>query len=165
MRKIDTLRAALFAAIPELSSDYSRLQIWIDRGQGQARQTASNSFGLAFRLNVLAIEVSTDLSLIVLAITRWLRTNQPDRLQPDTDSFTFDADILDERTADILIQIDLTQNYVVTVADGVETVEALEQNDPVLDELFGPDRLGNFPPLSAISVEGEGTIAAADPGW
>ncbi|MGV3511181.1 MAG: phage tail protein, partial [Novosphingobium sp.] len=119
MRKIDSLRATLLAAIPEANNDPAMLPTWIDRGSVRGRQTGSGSFEMAFRLNVLAIGVRTDLSLISLAVTKWLRAIQPERLQPGSDSFTFDADILDNDTADVLIQIDLTQNYEVTTVNGV----------------------------------------------
>lgn len=152
MRKIDSLCETLRAAIPEAASDPTALRVWIDRGQAQARQTGSNAFALAFRLNVLAVGVKTDLSLITLAVTRWLRANQPDLLQPGKDSFTFDADILDNDTADVLIQIDLTQNYEVTVVDGVELVEAIEQTDPVIEEATSA---GMAPDIEAILLGGE----------
>ncbi|NLR72878.1 hypothetical protein HGI47_18540 [Novosphingobium sp. ERN07] len=152
MRKIDSLKATLLAAIPEANNDPAMLPVWIDRGSARARQTANGSFELAFRLNVLAIGVRTDLSIITLAVTRWLRTNQPDRLQPGADSFTFDADILDNGTADVLIQIDLTQNYDVRIEDGKEIVEALEQDDPVLAEASAE---GMAPDIAAILLGGE----------
>jgi len=152
MRKIDSLCETLRAAIPEAASDPTALRVWIDRGQAQARQTANNAFALAFRLNVLAVGVKTDLSLITLAVTSWLRANQPDLLQPGKDSFTFDADILDNDTADVLIQIDLTQNYEVTVVDGVELVEAIEQTDPVIAEA---QAAGMAPNIAAILLGGE----------
>ncbi|HQS69237.1 MAG: hypothetical protein B7Y36_18385 [Novosphingobium sp. 28-62-57] len=152
MRKIDSLCDTLRAAIPEAASDPTALRVWIDRGQAQARQTGSHAFSLVFRLNVLAIGVSTDLSLISLAVTRWLRTNQPELLQPGADSFTFDADILDNGTADVLIQIDLTQNYAVTIVDGAEVVEAVEQSDPVVAEA---QAAGMAPDITAILLGGE----------
>lgn len=155
MRKIDSLRATLFAAIPELANDYTRLRVWIDRGQGRGRQTTSDGFALSFRLNILAIEVVTDLSLIALAVTRWLRTNQPELLQPGADSFTFDADILDDTTSDVLLQIDLSQNYLVEIdGDGVERVYAVEQNDPVLDDFLGAGGADPVPNIAAILLDG-----------
>lgn len=152
MRKIDSLKVTLLAAIPEVANDPASLPVWIDRGSAKARQTASNAFELSFRLNVLAIGVRTDLSIITLAVTRWLRANQPERLQPGSDSFTFDADILDNGTADLLIQIDLTQNYEVSNVDGEEKVEALEQTDPVLEEANAE---GLAPDIAAILIGGE----------
>lgn len=152
MRKIDSLRATLLAAIPEANNDPAMLPTWIDRGSVRGRQTRSGSFEMAFRLNVLAIGVRTDLSLISLSVTQWLRANQPERLQPGSDSFTFDADILDNDTADVLIQIDLTQNYEVSIVDGEEKVEALEQTDPVLEEASAE---GLAPDIAAILLGGE----------
>ena len=162
MRKIDSLRAALFAAIPELANDYNRLRVWVDRGAGEGRQTASNSFGLKFRLNVLAVEVATDLSLITLAVLKWLRANQPELLQPGADSFSFDADILDDKTSDVLIQIDITQNYVVTVdGQGGEYVEAVEQDDPVLAEQHGFMGIDPAPDITAILLDGAQLVPPA----
>lgn len=158
MRKIDTLQAALRAAIPEAANDPAALQVWIDRGRGIARQTGTSGFALAFRLNVLAIGVRTDLSLIALAVTKWLRTNQPELLQPGADSFTFDADILDATTADVLIQLDLTQNYEVGITGGAEMVEAFEQADTVLEETNAE---GLSPAIAAILLEGEQLVPPA----
>ena len=158
MRKIDTLKATLLAAIPEANNDPAMLPTWIDRGSIRARQTGSHAFAMAFRLNVLAIGVSTDLSIISLAVTRWLRFNQPERLQPGADSFTFDADILDNGTADVLIQIDLTQDYRVQTVDGVETVEAIEDEDPVRAEV---DEVGLAPDISAILLDGDQLVPPA----
>ena len=98
---------------------------------------------------------STDLSLIALAVTRWLRTNQPELLQPGADSFTFDADILDDTTSDVLLQIDLSQNYLVEIdGDGVERVYAVEQNDPVLDDFLGAGGADPVPNIAAILLDG-----------
>ena len=158
MRKIDSLRATLLAAIPEANNDPAMLPTWIDRGSVRGRQTRSGSFEMAFRLNVLAIGVRTDLSLISLAVTKWLRAIQPERLQPGSDSFTFDADILDNDTADVLIQIDLTQNYEVTTVNGEERVEPVEQTDPVLEEANAE---GLAPDIAAILLGGEQLVPPA----
>lgn len=158
MRKIDSLRDTLLAAIPEANNDPAMLPTWIDRGSVRGRQTGSGSFEMAFRLNVLAIGVRTDLSLISLAVTKWLRANQPERLQPGSDSFTFDADILDNGTADVLIQIDLTQNYEVSTVGGEERVEPVEQTDPVLEEANAE---GLAPDIAAILLGGEQLVPPA----
>lgn len=152
MRKIDSLKDTLLAAIPEANNDPAMLPTWIDRGSIRARQTGSHAFAMAFRLNVLALGVRTDLSIISLAVTRWLRANQPALLQPGADSFTFDADILDNGTADVLIQIELTQDYRVGTVDGEEVVEPIEEDDPVRAEV---DAAGLAPDIAAILLEGE----------
>ncbi|MCY1672109.1 phage tail protein [Novosphingobium sp. SL115] len=154
-RKIDSLRTALFSAIPELRNDKARVPVWIDRGTGQGTQTTSNSFGLAFRLNVLAMGVKTDLSFITNAVLKWLHTHQPDLLQPGKDSFTFDADLLDNGTADVLIQLDLTQNYVVSLDNqGREHVAPQEQDDPVLADQHGFAGVNPVPNIAAILLDG-----------
>lgn len=132
MQKIDSLRAAINAALPELENDRSRLRIWIERGAAQCRQTQSESFGFAFQLNVLVIELAQDIAVLGLAVFRWLRVNQPSLLAPGTDGFTFDADILDNSTADVLLQLTIDQNVQVITDDANRTtLQYLAEPDPL----------------------------------
>lgn len=149
MKKIDSLRDALLAATPELQQHPARLRMWVDRGSAQARQTKSLSFGYSFRLNVLIMELATDISVLTLAIVQWLRVNQPELLAPGTDAFTFDVDILDNSTVDILFEIAITQNVAVTLgAGGKFAIADLPEPDPP----FGPDV--EIPSLSAVLIDG-----------
>lgn len=150
MKKIDSLRDALLAATPELQQQPARLRMWVDRGSVQARQTESLSFAYGFRLNVLIMELATDISVLTLAITRWLRVNQPELLVPGTDAFTFDVDILDNNTVDVLFEIAITQNVAVAPAPGGKfNLVDLPEPDP----LFGAEI--QIPALTAILLEGE----------
>src|SRR5688572_3153123 len=110
MRKLDSLRAAIVAALPELARSPENLRIWIDRGAGRCQGTKTDAFGFAFQANILIVEMTSDIAVLALAIFRWLRVNQPDLLSPHRDGFNFDVDILDNRSADVLIQIQLTEN-------------------------------------------------------
>jgi phage tail protein X len=40
------------------------LRVWIDRGTVQSRQTATFGFAMAFRLNVLLMEMTTDIAAV-----------------------------------------------------------------------------------------------------
>ncbi|PJI89073.1 phage tail protein [Sphingomonas koreensis] len=158
MKKIDSLRDALLAATPELQQQPARLRMWVDRGSVQARQTESLSFAYGFRLNVLIMELATDISVLTLAITRWLRVNQPELLAPGTDAFTFDVDILDNNTVDVLFEIAITQNVAVTPAAGGKfNLVDLPEPDP----LFGAEI--QIPALNAILIDGE-PLAGLDGG-
>lgn len=153
MNKPKSLRAALQAALPELRNEPARLKLWIENGAVRARGTASHGFALQYPLSVLIEEAKTDIAIIALAITRWLRVNQPDLLTPSGDSFQFESDILDLNTADILFTINLTEN--VTVApqpDGSWTVTYLPEPDPLFDDGTAFADLDPIPLLAEVRL-------------
>jgi len=132
MSKSKSLRTALMAALPELRNEPARLKLWIENGAVRARGTANHGFALQYPLSVLIEEAKTDIAIIALAITRWLRVNQPDLLAPNGDSFQFESDILDLSTADILFTINITENIAVEPQqDGSWSVAYLEEPDPL----------------------------------
>ena len=119
MQKHVSLRAAIVAMAPDLARDPDRLRMWIDKGGIRARQTASADFGWRYTLTLLIAEYTGHPSLIMLAINQWLRANQPDLLQPGREeSYRFEAEILDSQAVDLLIELDLAEEALVTPAPG-----------------------------------------------
>lgn len=155
MEKPTSLRKAMMSRIPELRNDPSRLVLWVEDGAVRARQTETHGFEFAYPLAVLLREVSTDIAVIVHAITRWLRVNQPDLLAGGAkDSFKFETDILDNGVADILFTLDLTESVAVTAQeDGSWSVEYQTEPDPLFTdgEPIAPNEAA--PPLAGHSVE------------
>jgi hypothetical protein len=138
MNKAKSLRTALEAALPELRNEPERLKLWVENGAVRARGTASHGFALQYPLSVLIEQAKTDIAIIALAITRWLRVHQPDLLAPNGDSFRFETDILDLTTADILFTIDLTENIAVAPQpDGSWQVQYLAEPDPLFADPMG----------------------------
>lgn len=153
MSKAKSLRNALTAAIPELRNEPDRLKLWIENGAVQARGTATHGFALQYPLSVLIEAAKTDIAIIALAITRWLRVNQPDLLAPNGDSFQFESDILDLTTADILFTINLTENIAVTPnQDGSWSVEYLQEPDPMFDDGSAFAGLDPIPLLTEVRL-------------
>ncbi|WP_260925447.1 phage tail protein [Novosphingobium sp. 9] len=150
MRKIDTLRTAILAALPELNRDPDRIKVWIERGTGKSTQTDGRSLVFAFQLNVLILKMTTDISVLALAVFNWLRSNQPELMVPGVDGFTFDADFLDNGTAEVLIQLTIDQGVTVTpkTNGGYDLVWA-DEPDPLFADLFG-DSTDNTPPSGTI---------------
>lgn len=156
MNKPKSLRAALMAALPELRNEPDRLKLWIENGAVRARGTASHGFALQYPLSVLIEQAKTDIAIVALAITRWLRVNQPDLLAPNGDSFRFESDILDLTTADILFTIDLTENIAVTPnPDGSWAVEYLAEPDPLFADGQGFEDLDPIPLLAEVQLTDE----------
>lgn len=153
MKKPATLRAALAAALPEFAGDETRMRIWVEDGSAQSRLTGSLAFGFSYRLNLLLVETKSDIALVALPVFRWLQVNQPALLTPGNDGFTFDVDVLDNETADILIQLQLDE--MVTVApleDGGFALNYLPEPDPLFDDFSAPADLPEVPPLSAVTT-------------
>lgn len=153
MSKAKSLRTALQAAIPEVRNEPDRLKLWIENGAVRMRNTASHGFALQYPLSVLIEQAKTDIAIIALAITRWLRVNQPDLLSPNGDSFQFESDILDVNTADILFTINLTENIAVEPQEGGSwQVTYLNERDPLFDDSLGFAEVDPIPLLAEVRL-------------
>lgn len=148
MRKLTSLREAITAALPEIAQNPDNLRIWIERGSGRCQGTRTEAFAFTFQANILIVEMASDIAVLALTVFRWARANQPELLAPGRDGFSFDADILDNACADILIQIDLTQNASV---DGGE-VTYLDEPDPLFDDGLGLAGTAPIPRLAAVDI-------------
>ena len=154
MKKAASLRAALSAAVPEFRKNPSRLRLWIEDGSGMSRQTPDLSFAFEYRLNVLVEETATDIALIALALFRWLRVNQPELLSPGARGFAFDADILDNETADILFQLDLRENVAVAPREeGGFSLDYVAEPDPLFEDELGAGGLPEIPDLAEVQTD------------
>ena len=154
MEKSRSLRSALESALPEFRREPDRLRMWVEDGAAQHRQTATLAFAFRYRLNVLLVECATDLALVALPLFRWLRVNQPDLLAPGRDGFTFDADILDNKTADVLIQLELTDCVTVSpLEDGGWSLDYLPEPDPMFPDFDPPGGLGEIANLSDVVTD------------
>ncbi|WP_313801015.1 phage tail protein [Sphingobium sp.] len=154
MLKLDTLRASIATALPELARSPENLRIWIERGSGRCQGTPSDAFGFAFQANVLIVEMASDIAVLSHAIFRWLRVNQPDLLTPGKEGFSFDADILDNGSADVLLQIQLTQNVTVAPKDGGGfTLAYLPEPDPLFADDLGFTGMDPVPAFAGIDMD------------
>lgn len=151
MDKLNSLRAAITAALPELARSPDSLRIWIERGAAKSRGTATEAFGFEFQANVLIVEMTTDIAVLMLAVFRWCRVNQPELLTPNSAGLSFDADILDNAAADVLLQIPLTQNATVT-PEGT-AIAWLPEPDPLFDDALGLGDTAPVPLLAGLSID------------
>lgn len=154
MHKLDSLREAIATALPEMRRSPENLRIWIERGIGRSRQTRTDAFGFSFQANILIVELASDISVLALAIFRWMRVNQPALLAPGADGFAFDADILDNDRADVLIQIQLTENVTVTPLEGGgDALAYLAEPDPLFLDDGGFAEVLPVPPFAGVAID------------
>lgn len=138
MNKARLLRTALVSALPELANDPSRLALWVEKGSGHARQTETRHFSFEYELNVLVREMTSDIATLALALFDWLRVQQPDLLAHRATGFEFDADILDNGSADVLIRLRLVDRVTVSPGpDGGTLLNYLAEPDPLFDDALG----------------------------
>ncbi|MCH2496033.1 MAG: phage tail protein [Erythrobacter sp.] len=153
MKKPASLRAAIEAAIPEIRNERDRLKLWVEDGAVRARQTEKHGFAFEYPLSVLVEETATDIAIIVHAITRWIRINQPNLMAGGSgDSFSFETDILDNSTADILFTLKLTENVAVTPIEGGSwAIDYLAEPNPLFDDDVEVAAAVGRPPLAEAS--------------
>ena len=154
MKKPETLRAAIQGAVPEFASEPDRLRLWVEEGSVRSNGSGTLSFGMEYRLNILLVEASSDIALIVLPIVRWLQVNQPDLLIPNTDGFAFEADILDNGSCDLLFRMDLMENVkAAPQQDGSIHLDYLAEPDPLFEDFSAPGELEEIPLLTGHETE------------
>ncbi|WP_062731843.1 phage tail protein [Sphingobium abikonense] len=154
MLKLDSLRKAIATALPEMARSPEHLRIWIERGAGRCQGTTSDAFGFTFQANVLIVEMTSEIAVLAHAIFRWLRVNQPDLLSPGREGFSFDADILDNGSADVLLQLQLTQNVTVAPKDGGGFALAyLAEPDPLFTDDQPIDGIAPAPPFAGVDID------------
>lgn len=134
MNKANSLRKALNAAVPSLTTDPDKLLIFIDAGNIIATGAASGSFDYAYTLNVMLIDFAGDADIVFASLMAWIKRNQSDLLTNDDlrkTGISFEADHLTQTTVDLSIKIKLTESVVVGTDDaGAQTITHVDEPVP-----------------------------------
>jgi hypothetical protein len=168
MNKIQSLRAALVAALPALSRDPDNLMMTVETGTVICRGTLNEDGRLAFlyryTVTLLLVDFADDPDVVFLALFRWMMANQREQLQAWANGqggLPFQADRLDAAKVDLEIKVDLDERVVCTPAgDGFAIDHPAE---PPLDPGFGPwaDVLSPIAPFGVGLANGE-TVQGGD---
>ncbi len=168
MLKPDSLCAALTAAIPHFRDNPDALKMFVDKGRIVASRGAANrAFEYRYTLNLIVEDWQGEECLIFLALNEWLETQQPALLAAaagDAGAYTFEVDIIDEKTIDLSIEIQLTEAVRVMprAGGGYNLTFVAEENPlfadampistppaPLTDVFWQDERLIPGPPLDA----------------
>jgi hypothetical protein len=135
VNKPDQLRRVLLAHVPDLKANPDRLSLFIDKGRVMA-SAGSLGFVCAYTLNVVVQDYSGDVPALLVPVLAWIAEAQPTLLQnADRQPFTFGAELMDEKAADVSIYIELTETVQVQAnPEGGFTTVALPE--PSLDDEF-----------------------------
>lgn len=134
MKKPDTLRAALVAAVPHLENDPEKLLVFADNGTVQAIGGAGLSYLYAYTLNAILLDFAGDPNYVFAAVLEWTKENQRDLIENRAnhkDGITFDVEFLSNTTADVSIKLKVTESVVASRdADGQLVAEAKPEPKP-----------------------------------
>lgn len=112
MKKHDSLRAALTAALPELARDPNALAIYIEQGSIAARHGGNLGWEYRYDCYLQLLEFRHAPEQLFLPLLLWLRTHQPDLLLNHDRGLTaikFSLDVVDQQSVDIEIILPLTE--------------------------------------------------------
>lgn len=136
MEKPALLRAEIEKHLPELKNNPEKLTLFVQNGRVFGNK---HTLGHEVRYTlVLMIDGYTgDTDILNAVILNWARRHQPDLLAPGhvpDNAYRLEADILDNRSCDLLIELALSERITVT-ADNNGQVTVRHQKPPTEDEM------------------------------
>lgn len=121
MLKPQQLRAELTSCLQWLQRNPESLQVRVQGGSIAATLATSLSHEYSYTLNLLFLDYTGDLDLIVVPIQAWLRENQADIMatpEKRRTGFTFATDFNNDGSYDFSVSLQLTERVVVNEQDG-----------------------------------------------
>ena len=137
MKKPQLLRDHITRACPDLATNPEKLTVFIERGQIVHTGTPALSFEYRYTLNVVITDWADSTDVLIVPIVAWLKRHQPDIFENPARrerAFRFESEIIDHRTADIGIEIELTETVAVQgqTVDGVNRLTTRHIGEPLL---------------------------------
>ena len=134
MKKPEGLRRLLLATA--LKDQPEKLQLFIDRGGVTCRRGRSLAFTYGYTLNVVVEGYTGQVDALMVPVLAWIAEQQPDLLdKPPYRPFEFESELLDANSADVSINIELTENVLVD-RTGKSDWSARHLDEPVIADAF-----------------------------
>ena len=134
MKKPEGLRRLLLATA--LKDQPEKLQLFVDRGGVTCRRGRNLAFTYGYTLNVVVEGYTGEVDALMVPILAWVAEQQPDLLdKPPYRPFEFESELLDANSADVSINIELTENVLVD-RTGRSDWSARHLDEPVIADAF-----------------------------
>ncbi|MFZ3482229.1 phage tail protein [Sphingomonas sp. 3-13AW] len=134
MKKPEGLRRLLLATA--LKDQAEKLQLYIDRGGVTCRRGRNLAFAYSYTLSVVVEGYTGDVDALMVPILAWVAEQQPDLLdKPPYEPFEFESELLDATSADVSINIKLTENVLVD-RTGQREWSTRHLDEPVIEDAF-----------------------------
>ena len=136
MEKPALLRAEIEKHLPELKNNPEKLTLFVQNGRVSGnKHTLGHE--VRYTLALMIDGYTGDTDILNAVILNWARRHQPDLLAPGhvpDNAYRLEADILDNRSCDLLIELALSERITVT-ADNNGQVTVRHQKPPTEDEM------------------------------
>lgn len=112
MRKPNSLRAHLTAALPELAREPDALSIYVTKGSLAARHGANIGFEYRYTVELVLLNFRGDPAQIFLPLLLWVRVHQPELIlnhQSGVRDIAFEVDPVDDQAVDVQISLPLSE--------------------------------------------------------
>ncbi len=123
MKKLQSFRAALLAASPELSLDPQKTSIFADSGEAVARAGAARGWEYRYQAVAIIQDFAGDVDAIAHAVIEWIRAEMPGLLaNPEKmdKAFRFEVEMISAELVDLQITVTVEEPVSVTAAGTFE---------------------------------------------
>lgn len=137
VKKLTSLRGYLDSKVPFLKDNPENLYLFVENGRIISTLEETPSFEYEYTANIIIERYFGDQNVLIAVVNDWLRKNQSDisanpaKRQQD---FRFEAVILDNKTAHISIDLNLTERVLAIDKDGKYVIEATPEPDNPFNE-------------------------------
>ena len=136
MEKPALLRAEIEKHLPEIKNNPEKLTLFVQNGRVSGnKHTLGHE--VRYTLALMIDGYTGDTGILNAVILNWARRHQPDLLAPGRvpdNAYRLEADILDNQSCDLLIELALSERITVT-ADNNGQVTVRHQKPPTEDEM------------------------------
>ena len=140
MKKPDSLRSHILAAVKELQRDPERMLIFTDKGNVRCTGASGLSFEYVYDLNFILTEYTGELDAVMIPLLDWVRVNQSElimNLDKSKEAFKFETVILNNNTVDLSLTFPLTERVIVKRKDD-GTLDVTFPEEPQYEEVLDP---------------------------
>lgn len=120
MKKLINLRQHLLQQVPQLATNPEQLLTYIESGKIAYSAGKNLSHRYAFQAVVVVTDWHHDADSIFIPLLAWLGVKEPGFDQDE--ALTFEADILNLESMDIIIKVNLTERVIVTENETGRTI-------------------------------------------
>ena len=120
MLKPDHIREVITRANTYLRRDPDKLHVFLDSGNIACRGAKNLSYEYRYTLNIIVQDYPNHADQIVIPLLAYLRAQQPELFENREKSdqvIRFEAEILNNATIDLSIQVDLTERVIVSPSE------------------------------------------------
>lgn len=140
MKKPESLRSHILAAVKELQRDPDRMLIFTDKGNVRCTGASGLSFEYVYDLNFILTEYAGELDAVMIPLLDWVRVNQSElimNLDKSKEAFKFETVILNNNTVDLSLTFPLTERVIVKRKDD-GTLDVTFPEEPQYEEVLDP---------------------------